>query len=342
MHSGRDQVSELGACILGVEGLHLTKREQRLYARVAPFGFILFGRNIDTAAQVRSLCAELRDAAGHDAPILIDQEGGRVQRLRPPLGREWLPPLEEVERAGARAEDAMYTRYRLIAHELLDLGIDANCAPLVDVAESHTHPFLLNRCYGRDAHTVAQLGRAVANGLLDGGVLPVVKHMPGHGRAVVDSHFDLPTVEADPEDLRKIDFAPFKALNDLPLGMTGHLVFSAFDHRPSTISSKVMGLIRNEIGFDGLIMTDDISMKALQGDLGELSAASRSAGCDVVLHCNGQFEEMVVVADASGTLSGRPLDRAHRALATRRSPVEVDISELEAKLAELSHGRGHV
>ena len=342
MYPGGHPVTRFGACILGVAGPRLSSRERALVTRVRPFGFILFARNIDTADQVRVLCAELRAAAGHDAPILIDQEGGRVQRLHPPLGRTWLPPMDEIARAGARAEEVMYARYRLIAAELRELGIDSNCAPLVDVATARTHAFLRNRCYGSDPETVAALGRAVSDGLMDGGVLPVVKHVPGHGRAVVDSHFDLPTVEAARDDLLARDFAPFRALADLPLAMTGHLVFPALDAAPSTLSPVIVEMIRHEIGFDGLLMTDDISMKALRGGLGALTAQALAAGCDVVLHCNGDFEELVEVTEAAGRLSDPGYARAARAIAARRPPLEVDMSALEAKLTAGADGRGDV
>ncbi len=329
-----------GACILDAEGLRLTAPEKALFREFDPFGFILFARNIDSADQVRALCGDLREAVGREAPITIDQEGGRVQRLRGPLWRDWLPPLDQVSGAGENAAKAMYLRYRLIAQELHDLGIDSNCAPLVDVAGPDTHPFLKNRCYGFDPDTVADMGRAVANGLLDGGVLPVVKHIPGHGRAVVDSHLDLPVVGAAHADLSATDFAPFKALNDLPMGMTAHLVYSSIDPQPATTSSRMMQVIRDEIGFDGLIMTDDVSMKALKGSLGDISRAALAAGCDVVLHCNGTLAERVEVAEAAGRMTETGQKRAERALAARKHPVEVDISALEAKLDALMNGRG--
>jgi beta-N-acetylhexosaminidase len=335
-------LSALSATILGVAGTELTPDEAALLGQARPFGFILFARNIDTPDQVRALCDSLREAAGHATPVLIDQEGGRVQRLRGPVWREWLPPLEQVKLAGAHAEDAMYARYRIIAHELRELGIDANCAPLVDVAGQKTHPFLKNRCYGFEPDTVAKVGRAVANGHLDGGVLPVVKHIPGHGRAQVDSHFDLPVVDTDLETLAETDFRPFETLNDLPMGMTAHLVFEACDARPATTSPEIMQLIRDRIGFDGLVMTDDISMKALKGDLADLSRQSLKAGCDVILHCNGVFEEMTTVVEASGVLDGDARRRADAAIAARKKPSEVDIPALEAKLAELLDGRGNV
>lgn len=341
MHPGHHQVSNFGATIIDPLGPRLSAEEKRFFRDADPFGFILFARNIESADQIRALCADLRDAVGREAPITIDQEGGRVQRLRPPLGTEWLPPLNHAQAAGEDAAEAMYLRYRIIADELRAVGVDSNCAPLVDVATPDTHPFLQNRCYGFDADTVAKLGRAVADGLLDGGVLPVVKHIPGHGRAVADSHLDLPVVSAPRDDLDRSDFAPFRALNDLPMGMTAHLVYGEIDDRPATLSPVMMDLIRDEIGFDGLIMTDDVSMKALSGDLADLSRAAIAAGCDVVLHCNGSLEEKRKVAEASGLLSDAGQVRAERAILARRDPTEVDIPALRAKLDALLNGRGH-
>ncbi len=337
MHPGVFALS-IGATILDPLGLRLNAEEKAFFRAANPFGFILFARNLDSPDQIRALCSDLRDAVGRQAPITIDQEGGRVQRLRAPDWTEWLPPLDHVAQAGDRAEEAMYLRYRLIAHELTALGIDSNCAPLVDVAGKATHPFLKNRCYGTDPDRVAKLGRAVANGLLDGGVLPVVKHIPGHGRAVADSHLELPRVQASRAELRACDFVPFKDLADLPMGMTAHLVYDQIDPRPATISPVMMDLIRSEIGFDGLIMTDDISMKALSGSLADLSAASRLAGCDVVLHCNGSLEEKRQVADAAGTLDDDGQRRADAVIAARIKPTEVDIPALQAKLHALTGG----
>ncbi|MEM8774526.1 MAG: beta-N-acetylhexosaminidase [Pseudomonadota bacterium] len=331
-------MSGWGACILGLHGLTLSKEEVQFFQDIRPFGFILFARNIDTSDQVRALCASLRDAVGYNAPILIDQEGGRVQRLRGPTWREWQPPFDTVRMTGAHATEAMYAQYRLIAHELYDLGIDANCAPLLDVARKDTHPFLHNRCYSESIDTVCEIGRAVTNGLMDGGVLPVAKHIPGHGLAKVDSHFDLPVAEQSLNVLRQTDFVPFKDLNMLPMGMTAHVVYPALDELPATLSAKVIQVIRNEIGFDGLIMTDDISMKALQGDLGELAKHSLDAGCDVVLHCNGELKEAQLVAEASEILSENGLRRARAVLSARKSPKPVDIPALEAKLDQLLDG----
>lgn len=324
-----------GATILDATGLRLTAQEKALFRAVKPFGFILFARNIDTPDQVRALCDEMRAAAGHNAVITVDQEGGRVQRLRGPIWRDWTAPLDFVQAAGANAAQAMYIRYRLIAQELHDVGIDSNCAPMVDVAGPHTHEFLRNRCYGTDAAQVAALGRAAADGMLAGGVLPVVKHMPGHGRATMDSHFDLPLVGAAHADLSACDFAPFKALNDLPMGMTAHLVYDAIDPRPATLSPVMMQLIRDEIGFDNLIMTDDISMKALEGSVDQISRDALAAGCDVILYCNASLEDRSLVADAAGEMTDAAQTRAERALSMRVTPDEIDISALTAKLDAL-------
>lgn len=340
MYSGGYTVTTFGACILDADELRLRSDEKALFRDADPFGFILFARNIDTPDQVRALCGDLREAVGREAPITIDQEGGRVQRLRPPHWREWLPPLEQVEKAGEHAAEAMYLRYRIIAAELRAIGIDSNCAPLVDVAGPATHPFLQNRCYGFEADRVAQIGRASADGLLDGGVLPVVKHIPGHGRALVDSHLDLPVIDAEIEELSDTDFAPFRALNDLPMAMTAHLVYSRIGNAPATTSGQILKIIREDIGFDGLIMTDDISMKALRGSLSELARGSLSAGCDVVLHCNGTFAERVEVAEAAGQMTEAAQIRADRALEARKTPDEVDILALEAKLSALMNGQG--
>ncbi len=330
-----------GACILDAEGLRLSADEKALFRRVEPFGFILFARNIQAPDQVRALCDEMRSAVGRDVPIFNDQEGGRVQRLRAPVWREWLPPLEHVTAAGALAERAMYLRYRIIADELRKIGIDGNCAPLVDVAGPQTHEFLRNRCYETQADKVAHLGRAVANGLLDGGVLPVVKHIPGHGRAVTDSHHSLPHVDAAEATLKDVDFKPFRMLQDLPMAMTAHVVYSDLDDRAATVSPIVMQMIREKIGFEGLVMTDDVSMKALSGSLAEISVQSLEAGCDVILHCNGTLSERAEVADAAGRLSNAGQDRADRAMAMRHSPDKVDIAAMEAELSKILNGPGH-
>ena len=268
---------------------------------------------------------------------MIDQEGGRVARLRGPAWREWAPALEECERlpeAGLRAR-AMHLRYRLIAGELRDVGIDVNCAPVLDVARPGTHSVLRNRCYGSEPAEVAAIGRAVAEGLLAGGVLPVVKHMPGQGRAEIDSHLDLPQVTAAAAAL-EVDFAPFRALADLPLAMTAHVVFEAIDpDAPATQSAAVLRLIREEIGFGGLVMTDDLSMQALGGSLPERATRALAAGCDMVLHCSGDPAEMAGIAGAVPELSGRAAARAGAALARRTTAAPEDAAALDAELAGL-------
>ena len=331
-------MARFGATILDAEGPCLTGEEKAFFRDANPFGFILFARNIETPEQVRALCAEMREAVGRDAPIAIDQEGGRVQRLRAPHWREWLPPLDFAKAAGNNAAQAMYLRYRLIAAELFDLGIDSNCAPMVDLATEDTHPFLLDRCYGSQPDQVASLGRAAADGLLNGGVLPVVKHIPGHGRTLLDSHYDLPQVSVEHDVLSVTDFAPFKALNDLPMGMTAHLVYDALDSAPATLSGKVMAIVRNEIGFDGLVMTDDISMKALRGSLTDISRTALEAGCDVILHCNGSLDARREVAEAAGEMNDQAQSRAERALSARKTPDDIDISAAEAQLETLLNG----
>lgn len=331
-----------GATILDAEGVRLTAEEKAFFRAADPFGFILFARNIQSAEQTRALCNELREAVGRNCLITVDQEGGRVQRLSSPLARDWMAPLDHVEQAAEQAERAMYLRYRLIAQELLELGIDSNCAPVGDLITPDTHPFLKNRCYGTDLHQVAILARAVAQAHLDGGVLPVLKHIPGHGRAQVDSHKELPRVTASLETLRSQDFAVFAALNDLPLGMTAHLVYEALDGHPATISGKVMAMIRSQIGFGGLIMTDDISMKALAGTPAQKAAAARAAGCDLVLFCNAELQDRRAVAEAAGEMDGAGQARADAALALRQPPVLLDTEAAEAELTALMGGKVYV
>jgi beta-N-acetylhexosaminidase len=316
----------------GIAGTELTAAERDFFRSADPWGFILFGRNVDNPDQLRRLTGELRDAVGRDAVITIDQEGGRVQRLRAPHWAEWPAPLDQAG-AGARA---MWLRYYLIGRELRDAGIDSDCAPTLDVAQPDTHPFLHNRCFGTDPHTVATLGRAAAEGLLAAGVLPVMKHMPGHGRAIADSHHDLPTVTVAPDVLEDMDFLPFRALNDLPMGMTAHIRFTALDDAPATASARMIALIRDRIGFDGLLMTDDITMNALSGTEAERAAASIAAGCDLVLHCNGTISSMEPVVAVAGTLGVDAQRRAAAALEQRRSPQDHD------RLALLDEWRGLV
>lgn len=326
-----------GATILGCSGLDLEPQEAAFFREADPFGFILFGRNIDSPAQVSRLTAALRDSVGRDAPILIDQEGGRVQRMTPPHWVQWLPPFEQAQQCAPQtAERAMYLRYRLIAAELRDVGIDTNCAPLADVATEYTHPFLRNRCFGSELDQVVRLARATADGLLAGGVLPVIKHMPGHGRATLDSHKSLPKVEASLEDLKSLDFKAFEGLVDVPMAMTAHIVYSALDRLlPATQSPSVVKFMRDHIGYDGLLMTDDLSMQALSGGIADRAEASISAGCDVVLHCNGKMDEMQAAVEASGLLTTKAAQRAEQAIVARKTPDEVDLAALKAEFNDL-------
>ncbi|MEC8039092.1 MAG: beta-N-acetylhexosaminidase [Pseudomonadota bacterium] len=323
-------MSRFGATVLDPVGPVLSAEEKAFFRDADPFAFILFARHVMDGDQLRRLCGDLREAVGRDALITIDQEGGRVQRLVPPMANQFLPPLEEVALAGDRAAEAMKLRYQIIAHELRSYGIDSNCAPLVDVAAPETHPFLQNRCYGMQPDQVAAIGRAVADGLLAGGVVPVVKHLPGHGRAVSDSHKELPRVSV-PRAALDQDFAPFKALNDLPMGMTAHLLYDALDDRPATLSPVIMQQIRQEMGFDGLIMTDDISMQALSGDRGQIAQQAIAAGCDAVLYCNAPLADKIRVAEASGQMTSEAQRRADRAIAARETPETIDIEALKAK-----------
>lgn len=327
------------AAIFGCDGLALTAGERAFFRDADPFGFILFARNIDTPDQVCRLTAALREAVGRDAPILIDQEGGRVQRMRRPHWRDWTPPLDAATLAGPQAAHVLALRARIIAEELRAVGIDANCAPVADIAGPQTHPFLRNRCYGETAAQVSNRARSVADAHLAAGVLPVVKHLPGHGRATADTHMNLPTVTASREELAAQDFAPFKALNDLPMAMTAHIIFAAYDaERPATQSPEMIRVIRDEIGFQGLLMTDDLNMQALSGSLGQRTRAAMDAGCDIALHCKGDMAEMMEVAAEAGDMRSDTRSRGAAALARRTPSDAVDIAALEADLATMGQG----
>ncbi|MEM9709780.1 MAG: glycoside hydrolase family 3 N-terminal domain-containing protein [Pseudomonadota bacterium] len=330
-----------GAYILAPSTTSLRPEEAAFFRQADPWGFILFARNVDTPEQLRRLTGDLRAAVGRDAPIFIDQEGGRVQRMTPPIWRQWTPPMDDCVRSGDNAARAIALRYQIIAEELRQAGIDGNCVPCLDLAFETTHPFLKNRCYGSDPEEVAAIGRAAAEACLAAGILPVIKHMPGHGRSETDSHEALPRVKATAETLQNKDFIPFRELADFPLGMTGHLVFEAFDAAPATLSKTMIDLIRNEIGFTGLLMTDDISMGALTGPMAERCSTSIAAGCDLVLHCNGEMGEMEAVAEATGRLEGVAKDRANAAMTARgRGPAQgdVDIEALMALFEQIMEG----
>lgn len=334
------------AFISGCGGTALTADELSFFRDERPWGLILFKRNVGTAEAVCDLVAAFRDALGDpDRPVLIDQEGGRVQRIGPPIwpsrpaARYSGDLFAKDEAAGRRMA---WLQGRLIAADLADLGINVDCVPVLDVATAKTHAAIGDRAYSTDADTVALLGLAAAEGLMAGGVLPVMKHMPGHGRATVDSHYDLPSVDAALSTLQKSDFLPFRALAALPMGMTAHIVFKAVDpDRPATTSPAVVEeVIRGFIGFDGLLMSDDLSMKALGGDYSSRAAAVLAAGCDVVLHCNGLMDEMRAVADAVPELSGRSAERAATALAARKPAHPLDREAAEAEYATLAERAG--
>lgn len=329
------------AFIAGCSGTELLPEERAFFGDMRPWGLILFARNCADPEQIRRLTGEFREIVERDdAPVLIDQEGGRVQRLRPPHWSEW--PSARTYRAAFVADrerglNLIRGAAHLIADELRDVGITVDCLPVADVPQPGADEIIGNRAYGDDPEEVAIMARAAAEGLLDGGVLPVVKHIPGHGRAGVDSHVGLPVVDADAEALRRVDFAPFAALNDLPLAMTAHVIYTAFDpDRPATHSPAVVGgVIRGEIGFDGLLMTDDLSMGALSGSIGERTRRSFAAGCDMALHCNGQMDEMREVAANCPVLDGVAAERAARALSMVRAGTPVDAAAIRTELANL-------
>ncbi len=324
------------ACILGCLGPQLTPEESAYFRDADPWGFIIFARNIETPDQVRALTSELRETVGRNAPILIDQEGGRVARFRAPHWREWDPALDFATAYGENAEQAMYLRGRMIAEDLHSVGVDVNCTPMLDVATADSHDIILNRCYGDDPETVAENGRALSNGQLDGGVLSIIKHIPGHGRADLDSHHDLPQLDTPLEELQATDFVPFRRLNDLPMAMTAHITYTAIDPDTcATLSPKAISTIRNDIGFDGLLMTDDLSMKALGGTFEERTERALSAGCDIILHCNGERAEMDPILANTPKLTGHSAARASAALDQRFTPEPFDRTAAEAELKSL-------
>ncbi|MBM3617186.1 MAG: beta-N-acetylhexosaminidase [Alphaproteobacteria bacterium] len=325
------------AVIYGCEGHRLSDAEKAFFKAENPLGFILFARNCDNPEQVKALVDELKATVAHrETLVLIDQEGGRVARLRPPHWRKYPPARTLADLPDGSSDEAVRLNSRLIADELLPLGINVDCLPLADVPVPGSHDIIGDRAYANTPEKVARLGREAALGLLDGGVLPVLKHIPGHGRAMVDSHLDLPTVDASLEELRATDFAPFRALKDLPLGMTAHVRYTAVDaENVATLSAAAIRLIREELGFDGLLMSDDISMKALSGDLGDLSRRALAAGCDIVLHCNGKMDEMLAISPAVGNLDGEALARAERAGRLLKPAGQFDVAQAQARMQAL-------
>lgn len=320
------------AAIYGCAGLTLSDAETAFFRDAQPWGFIIFARNIESPAQVAALTAEFRAVVGWNAPVLIDQEGGRVARLRPPHWRSYPPGKrygEIYDLDKSLGLEAAEIGARLMADELLSVGVDVDCLPVLDVPVPGAHDVIGDRAYGTTPPKIAALAAAASKGLLAGGVLPVIKHIPGHGRAGVDSHKSLPVVDVDHKTLSDSDFAPFKAFADAPLAMTAHVIYSSIDSdHPATTSARLIGdIIRGEIGFTGCLMSDDLSMEALAGGLGERARASLDAGCDLVLHCNGKMNEMLAIAPEVPTLEGRAFSRAEAALLGRKAPEPLDIAQ---------------
>ena len=298
------------AVIFGCEGIQLSNTEKTFFRATNPVGFILFARNCETPEQVRDLVSSLRNSVGRsDAPILIDQEGGKVQRLGPPIWRKAPSMRSLVDSVEAhypnRVAEAVRINAQLIAHDLKQLGITINCLPVLDIPQSGANDIIGDRAFGGNAAKTAQLGKACCEGLLQGGVLPVIKHIPGHGRSIYDTHEALPTVDVSRNILEATDFAPFRSLSDTPWAMTAHVIYSALDRtEPATLSPLILReLIRKDFGFTGILLSDDISMKALSGKLGERARRAIEAGCDIALHCNGIMHEMLEVAEQTSAIT---------------------------------------
>jgi beta-N-acetylhexosaminidase len=331
------------AFITGFAGTKLSNAERAFLREAQPWGVILFKRNIAEPQAVRALVDDVRDTLGRSAPALIDQEGGRVARLTPPHWPQYPPgaafgALYDRDRSAGLA--AAELGARLIAADLAALGIDVDCLPLADVPVAGADPVVGDRAYGTTPDKVAAIAGAVAEGLMGGSVLPVLKHIPGHGRATADSHAKLPVVNTERAVLEVTDFAAFRPLAGLPMAMTAHVVFTALDPvEPATVSATIVrGVIRDSIGFAGLLMTDDISMGALSGSIAERTRAAIAAGCDVVLHCNGQMPEMEAVAAQAPTLAGTALARAEAALASKKPPLPIDVAASRAAFLKLMNG----
>ena len=331
------------AVILGCAGERLNADERRFFGDADPVGFILFRRNCRSPDQVRDLVAALRDSIGRsDAPVLIDQEGGRVARLRPPSWRLYPSAACLGSLPDPQAELAARLGARLIADDLEQLGITVDCLPVLDIPVAGADSVIGDRAYGTEPGRVTRLARAVCEGLLEGGVLPVIKHIPGHGRARVDSHYACPVIETDNDELSHTDFAPFRVLAAMPWAMSAHIVYMAIDSTaPATLSSRVISqVIRGAIGFDGVLVSDDLSMQALGGEIGERAERALAAGCDLVLHCNGDRGEMETIVSATGRIAARTADRLARSEAMRRAfgPRPFDRSKAEARLDALLVG----
>ncbi len=329
------------AVIFGLNGAALSGEERRFFADADPLGFILFARNCEAPAQVARLVVELREAVGRtDAPVLIDQEGGRVARLKPPHWRDYPPPARIAALGGMAAREAAWLGARLIADDLAMLGITVDCTPVLDLPVPGADPIIGDRAWAATPARAAELSLAVCDGLMAGGVLPVIKHIPGHGRGNVDSHKGLPVVETPRETLDSTDFAAFRALAFMPWAMTAHILYSAVDaQRPATLSpSLIRDVIRTSIGFDGVLVSDDLSMQALGGSLPERAQGALAAGCDLVLHCNGDMTEMSGIAASIGAIGAAARRRIDAAEARRWAPGGFDRFAAEQRFDALMAG----
>lgn len=331
--------------ISGCANLSLSQDEVQFFKKYNPWGLIVFKRNCESPDQIRNLTAQFRGAVGRkDAPVFIDQEGGRVQRLGPPSSywRKYPAAMEygkQYDRSTSLALKTARSVGRLMADDMAEIGITASCLPVLDVPQPGSHDVIGNRAYSMRPEHIMVLSRAHTVGLMEGGVLPVMKHIPGHGRAEVDSHHNLPVVKAPRIELERVDFLPFVGFADCPMAMTAHVIYEALDKEfPATLSRKIIkNVVRKLIGFEGLLMTDDLSMKALQGTFTEKANMALAAGCDMLLHCNGVMSEMEEVAEAAIPLAGKAMRRAKLALKTKRKPLPYDkkqaLNDLEAILS---------
>lgn len=326
------------AVVVGLQGLELNSEERSFFTKQKPLGFILFKRNIDNPNQVKHLVRQLKECVEWDCPILIDQEGGRVARLRPPHWRS-SPPVKQfadiAKKDMTAAKEATYLNARLIGEELFSLGINVDCAPVCDLVFDGAHDIIGDRSFGYDPDKAALLARQMALGLADSGVLPIIKHIPGHGRARVDSHENLPIVDCTLQELRKTDFVVFEKLANIPWAMTAHITYTAIDEEnPATLSSKVIRIIRDDIGFGGILISDDLSMKALGGSFKDRADNSLKAGCDLVLHCNGKMEEMIEVIAGTSLIDDKLATRLEKSFSfcSRDKNKAIDIKQAEDTL----------
>jgi len=326
------------AAILGLKGLELSDVERSFFMKERPLGFILFKRNIDNPSQVKNLVKQLKECVEWDCPILVDQEGGRVARLKPPHWRN-SPAVkffaDMAKKDLEAAKEATYMNARLIGEELYNVGINVDCAPVCDLVFDGAHDIIGDRSFGSDPENVAILARQMALGLADSGVLPIIKHIPGHGRARVDSHESLPAVDTSLAELRKTDFVVFEKLANIPWAMTAHITYTAIDtENPATLSPKVIKIIRDDIGFSGILISDDLSMKALNGSFSQRASNSLKAGCDLVLHCNGEMEEMVQVVEGTTTIDDNLAARLEKSFSfcSRDKHKSINVTQTEENL----------